>query len=76
MLVIEAPLWSGANVLVDGKYRGRLPDSARVSLAPGTYTVTLSREGMNPVTERVEVEQGAQKTWSPPPPSPSAPGSN
>jgi serine/threonine-protein kinase len=74
MLVIEAPLWSGASVLVDGKYRGRLPDDARVSLAPGTYTVTLSREGMNPVTERVKVDEGAQQTWSPPPPTASTGG--
>ncbi len=76
MLVIEAPLWSGASVLVDGKYRGRLPDASNVRLAPGTYTVTLSREGMNPVTEKVQVQQGAQKSWAPPPPSPSSPGSN
>ena len=74
MLVIEAPLWSGASVLVDGKYRGRLPDDAHVSLAPGTYTVTLSREGMNPVTEKVKVDEGAQQTWTPPAPSPSTGG--
>ena len=74
LLVIEAPLWSGASVLVDGKYRGRLPDDARVSLAPGTYTVTLSREGMNPVTEKVKVDEGAQQTWTPPAPSPSTGG--
>jgi len=73
-LVIEAPLWSGASVLVDGKYRGRLPDDARVTLAPGTYTVTLSREGMNPVTERVKVDEGAEQTWTPPAPSPSTGG--
>ena len=76
MLVIEAPLWSGASVLVDGKYRGRLPDASKVSLAPGTYTITLSREGMNPVTEKVEVQEGASKSWAPPPPSPSSPGTN
>ena len=76
MLVIEAPLWSGASVLVDGKYRGRLPDASKVSLAPGTYTVTLSREGMNPVTEKVQVQEGEPKSWAPPPPSPSSPGSN
>src|SRR4029077_552724 len=74
MLVIEAPLWSGANVLVDGKYRGRLPDAARVSLPPGTYTVTLSREGMNPVTEKVQVQEGAEKSWTPPAPTAAAGG--
>jgi serine/threonine-protein kinase len=74
MLVIEAPLWSGASVLVDGKYRGRLPDDAHVRLAPGTYTVTLSREGMNPVSEKLKVDEGAQQTWTPPAPSPSTGG--
>lgn len=76
MLVIEAPQWNGANVLVDGKYRGRLPDSANLQLAPGTYTVTLSREGMNPLSERVTVAAGTPKTWAPAPPTPATPGSN
>jgi serine/threonine protein kinase len=76
MLVIEAPGWSGGNVLVDGKFRGRLPDAAHLQLAPGTYTVTLSREGMSPFTEKVTVADGAEKTWTPPPPSPAAPGGN
>ena len=76
MLVIEGPLWSGANVLVDGKYRGRLPDAARISLPPGTYTVTLSREGMNPVTERVRVDEGAEKSWTPPAPTTASGGGN
>jgi hypothetical protein len=74
MLVIEAPLWSGASVLVDGRYRGRLPDDARVRLSPGTYTVTLSREGMNPVSEKVKVDEGGQQTWTPPAPSPATGG--
>jgi hypothetical protein len=76
MLVIEAPGWSGANVLVDGKFRGRLPEAANLQLAPGTYTVTLSREGVEPLTQKIPVAEGAQKTWSPPPPSPAAPGGN
>jgi len=76
MLVIEAPEWSGASVLVDGKFRGRLPDSAHLQMAPGTYTVTLSREGMNPFTEKVTVPEGAPKTWTPPAPAPAAPGGN
>jgi serine/threonine protein kinase len=76
MLVIDAPQWTGARVLVDGKYRGTLPDASRQKLAAGTYTVTLSREGVNPLTERVTVTDGTEKTWTPPAPSPAASGSN
>jgi eukaryotic-like serine/threonine-protein kinase len=74
MLVIEAPGWAGARVLVDGKYKGSLPDSARLKLPPGDYSVTLSREGSNPVTEKISVPEGSPKTWNPPPPSPAASG--
>ncbi len=69
MLVIEAPGWDGASVLVDGKFKGTLPGAARLKLAAGSYTVTLSHEGMNPVTEKISVPDGAPKTWTPPPPS-------
>ncbi|MFY9551188.1 MAG: PEGA domain-containing protein, partial [Thermoanaerobaculia bacterium] len=74
MLVIQAPGWAGARVLVDGKYRGALPDSARLKLPPGDYNITLSREGSNPVTEKITVPEGSPKTWSPPPPAPAGPG--
>jgi eukaryotic-like serine/threonine-protein kinase len=74
MLVIEAQGWAGARVLVDGKYKGSLPDAARLKLPPGDYSVTLSREGSNPVTERITVPEGSPKTWTPPPPSPAASG--
>jgi hypothetical protein len=74
MLVIQAPGWAGARVLVDGKYQGTLPDASRLKLSPGTYNVTLSREGSNPITEKIEVPEGSPKTWNAPPPSPAAPG--
>ncbi len=74
MLVIEAPGWAGARVLVDGKYKGSLPDAARLKLPPGDYSITLSREGSNPVTEKVTVPEGAPKTWNAPPPSPAPSG--
>jgi hypothetical protein len=76
MLVIEAPGWDGASVLIDGKFKGILPGAARQKLAAGSYTVTLSREGMNPVTEKVAVPDGAPKTWTPPPPSAASGGAN
>jgi serine/threonine-protein kinase len=74
MLVIQAPGWAGARVLVDGKYLGTLPDASRLKLSPGTYNVTLSREGSNPVTETIEIPEGSPKTWNAPPPSPAASG--
>jgi serine/threonine protein kinase len=74
MLVIEARGWAGARVLVDGKYRGTLPDAARLRIPAGTYNVTLSREGSNPVTETITVPEGTPQTWSPPPPSPAGSG--
>jgi len=70
MLVIDAPAWKGARLLVDGKYRGNLPEVSPLKLPPGSYSVTLSREGTSPVTEKIRVPEGAEKTWSPPPPSP------
>lgn len=73
-LVIDARGWAGARVLLDGKYKGTLPDAARLRLPPGSYSVTLSREGANPVTEKLEVPEGALKTWSPPPPVPAGAG--
>ena len=76
MLVIEAPGWDGASVLIDGKFKGVLPGAARQKLAAGSYTVTLSREGMNPVTQKVAVPDGAPMTWTPPPPSPAAGGTS
>jgi|GEM_PF-370501 serine/threonine protein kinase len=74
MLVIDAPAWKGARLLVDGKYRGNLPEASPLRLPPGSYSVTLSREGTSPVTEKIRVSEGAEKTWSPPPPSPAASG--
>ena len=75
MLVVDAPAWKGARVLIDGKYRGNLPEVSPLKLPPGSYSVTLSREGTSPVTEKIRVPEGAEKTWSPPPPSPAAPAS-
>ena len=74
MLVIDARGWAGARVLVDGKYRGTLPDASRLKIPAGTYNVTLSREGANPVTETITVPEGTPRTWSPPPPSPAGSG--
>jgi serine/threonine protein kinase len=74
MLVINAPEWAGANVLIDNKFRGVLVGEKRFQLKAGSYRVTLSREGANPVTEQVDIPQGASKSWTPPPPTANAPG--
>jgi serine/threonine protein kinase len=73
-LIVHAPEWAGARLLVDGKYRGTLPDASRLKLPPGSYSITLSREGVSPLTQKIRVPEGAEKTWNPPPPSPAAPG--
>ncbi len=74
MLVVEAPAWAGARLLIDGKYRGKLPEVSPLKLPPGSYSVTLSREGVSPVTEKIRVPEGVEKTWNPPPPSRAASG--
>jgi hypothetical protein len=67
LLVIAADAsWTGASVILDGKYKGSLPDAARLRLPAGAYSITLHREGWRPVTERVDVGVGSQKVWTPP----------
>jgi serine/threonine protein kinase len=74
VLVIASPAWSGANILVDNKFKGVLAGEKHLQLNAGTHRVTLSREGMNPVTEEIMIPQGGRKSWNPPPPSALAPG--
>jgi hypothetical protein len=74
VLVIDSPAWAGANVLIDGKFKGVLVGEKRFQLKAGSYRVTLSHEGVNPVTEQVTVPQGGSKPWTPPPPTAIAPG--
>ncbi len=69
VLVIEAPAWSGATVLIDSKFHGVLSGNLSVSLPSGTHKVTLSRAGWNPETEGVVIAEGEKKTWSPPAPT-------
>jgi serine/threonine protein kinase len=73
-LSINAPAWTGANVLIDNKFKGVLVGEKRFQLKAGTYRVTLSREGANPVTEQVTIPQGGNTSWNPPPPTANAPG--
>jgi serine/threonine protein kinase len=73
-LVINSPAWVGANVLIDGKFRGVLVGEKRFRMKAGSYRVTLSREGVNPVTELVTIPDGGSKSWTPPPPTAIAPG--
>ena len=68
-LVISAPAWHGATVLVDSKFQGVLSGTLDVPLSAGTHKITLSRDGLQPVTADIEIPQGEKKTWTPPPPA-------
>ncbi len=68
-LVIHAPAWAGATVLVDSKFQGVLSGDMSLPLASGPHKITLSRDGVNPVTDEVPIPQGEKKTWTPPAPT-------
>lgn len=68
-LVIEAPAWTGANVLIDSKFKGVLTGQKSFPLKPGLHRVTLSREGFAPLTADVTVPEGDKQTWTPPAPT-------
>lgn len=71
-LVVSAPAWEGASVLIDSKFKGILKGESRYQLPSGNHRVTLSREGVDPVTANVSVPEGGDKqVWTPP-----APGSH
>jgi len=66
-LVINAdPSWAGASVIIDSKYRGSLPQAARLRLPKGSYNVTLHREGFQPVTQQITIPERGEAPWSPP----------
>jgi hypothetical protein len=68
-LVIHAPEWIGSNVLIDSKFKGVLGGDGRFQLPSGDHRVTLSREGIAPVTANVTVPEGGdKKVWTPPAP--------
>ena len=68
-LVIRAPDWVGATVLIDSKFKGILSGEKSFSLSSGPHRITLSREGVAPLTQEVNVPEGDRKTWIPPPPA-------
>jgi hypothetical protein len=68
-LVINAPAWAGANVLIDSKFKGILVGEKSFQLTAGSHHVTLSREGVNPYTGDVTVSEGEKKTLTPPAPT-------
>jgi hypothetical protein len=68
-LVINAdPSWAGASVIIDGKYRGSLPQATRLRLPKGSYNVTLHREGFQPVTQQITIPERGEAPWTPPAP--------
>jgi hypothetical protein len=72
ILVIRAPEWVGATILIDSKFRGVLSGEKTFSVPSGTHRVTLSREGVTTLTQEVAVSEGDRKTWTPPPPVPAS----
>ncbi|HSS44755.1 MAG TPA: protein kinase [Thermoanaerobaculia bacterium] len=75
-LVIQAPEWVGASVLIDLKFKGILSGEKSFQLKSGSHRVTLSREGVSPYTADVIVPEGDKKTWTPPPPTPQTEGAS
>lgn len=68
-LVIQAdPQWAGAAVIIGGKYKGSLPQASKLRLPKGSYSVTLHREGFQPVTQQITVAERGETPWTPPPP--------
>ena len=69
-LVIRAPAWVGATVLVDSKFKGVLTGEKTFTLPSGSHRITLSRQDVAPLTQNVTVPEGDKYTWTPPPPGP------
>jgi serine/threonine-protein kinase len=68
-LVINAPAWAGANVLVDSKFKGILIGEKSFQVTAGPHRVTLSREGVTTYTGDVTVSEGEKKSFTPPAPA-------
>ena len=68
-LVIRAPSWAGANVLIDSKFKGVLIGEKSFQVPSGSHKLTLSREGVAPYTTDVTVSEGEKKTVTPPEPT-------
>jgi serine/threonine protein kinase len=67
-IVINAdPSWAGAAVIIGGKYKGSLPQAARLRMPKGTYSVTLHKEGFQPVTQQVTVPERGESPLNPGP---------
>jgi len=68
-LVINAPAWAGANVLIDSKFKGILIGEKSFQVTAGPHRVTLSREGVATHTGDVTVSEGEKKSFTPPAPT-------
>ncbi len=68
-VVINAPAWAGANVLIDSKFKGILIGEKSFQVTAGPHRVTLSREGVNPYTGDITVSEGEKKSLTPPAPT-------
>jgi serine/threonine-protein kinase len=68
-LVINAPAWAGANVLIDSKFKGILIGEKSFQVTAGSHRVTLSREGVTTYTGDVTVSEGEKKSFAAPAPT-------
>jgi serine/threonine-protein kinase len=66
LLIKADPSWAGASVIIGGKYKGSLPQASRLRMPKGTYSVTLHREGFQPVTQQITVPERGETPWTPP----------
>jgi serine/threonine-protein kinase len=66
LLIKADPSWAGASVIIGGKYKGSLPQASRLRMPRGTYSVTLHREGFQPVTQQITVPERGETPWTPP----------
>ena len=67
---------SGADVLIDSKFKGILIGEKSFQVTSGSHKVTLSREGVNPYTAEVTVSEGEKKMLNPPAPTTAQEGSS
>lgn len=60
VLAGDAP--EGASVFVDDRLRGKLPLAGSLRLASGVHAIRVEKEGFDPITAKVEVTAGQERT--------------
>jgi serine/threonine-protein kinase len=68
LLVTAGPAWVGANVLIDGKRRGRIPVRGYLLISPGAHEIAISKDGLPPYLKTVRIEENKRQEFAVPPP--------